>query len=85
VQLLACSARSAWCDAGAGDAVDLHHYPTPARPADNASGAKAFEANGEFGGIGLALPGHEWVTGGCHGYGDLVANGTVRPHCRSLE
>ena len=65
------------CDAhGAGDAVDLHHYPTPAAPAGG-TGARQFEANGEFGGLGLALAGHEWVQGGCHGYGALKANGSA--------
>lgn len=64
------------CDAhGAGDAVDVHHYPTPALP--SGASARQFEANGEFGGVGLAISGHEWVHGGCHGYGALVANGSV--------
>jgi len=66
------------CEAhGAGDAIDAHHYPTPAAPATGGEPGGRFLANGEFGGIGLALSGHEWVAGGCHGYGGLVPNGTA--------
>lgn len=48
---------SGWTDAGAGDVVDMHLYPGPGCP--KADGKRA-AVLGEFGGLGLVLPGHEW-------------------------
>ena len=60
---------------GSGDVLDVHSYPPPACPAPSATQALAC---GEYGGIGLIVPGHTWrPTGG--GYtevkdgSDLVA------------
>ena len=41
----------------AGDVMDIHSYPKPAAP--NAESGRAIVL-GEFGGLGLALPGHTW-------------------------
>ena len=46
------------------DAVDLHSYPGPAMP--GAGGRVSFL--GEYGGLGLKIPGHEWKAGGGWGY-----------------
>ena len=43
---------SGWIDKGTGDFHDKHAYPSPA--------CDAPEVNGEFGGLGLVVPGHMW-------------------------
>lgn len=48
---------SGWTDAGVGDVVDAHVYPGPGMP--TADGRRA-AVLGEFGGLGLAMPGHLW-------------------------
>ncbi len=48
---------SGWTDMKAGDVMDIHSYPKPAAPI--AEPARAIVL-GEFGGLGLALPGHIW-------------------------
>ncbi len=48
---------SGWSDRGTGDVLDLHHYPEPVAPAPEKSRATVL---GEFGGLGLAVPGHTW-------------------------
>lgn len=48
---------SGWTDDGSGDVVDIHAYPGPAAP--KTEGARA-AVLGEFGGLGLAVPGHMW-------------------------
>ena len=48
---------SGWTDMKAGDVMDIHSYPKPAAP--NAEPGRAIVL-GEFGGLGLALPGHTW-------------------------
>ena len=56
---------------GAGDVNDVHSYPPPNYPKPSATMALAC---GEYGGIGLTVPGHTWrPTGG--GYTN-VKNGT---------
>nr|MDO8085084.1 glycoside hydrolase family 2 TIM barrel-domain containing protein [Candidatus Sigynarchaeum springense] len=48
---------SGFYDKGAGDVRDVHTYPDPSLPeADPARAAVV----GEFGGIGLKIPGHAW-------------------------
>jgi len=48
--------------ADAGDVLDVHSYPPPNCPAPSATQALAC---GEYGGIGLVVPGHTWrPTGG---------------------
>jgi hypothetical protein len=49
---------SGWTDAAVGDVIDLHAYPGPACPPAEPARAAVL---GEFGGLGLALPGHTWV------------------------
>ncbi|ASY31428.1 MULTISPECIES: PA14 domain-containing protein [unclassified Streptomyces] len=44
-------------DGGNGDIADAHGYPSPALPAPD--GKRAL-VSGEFGGLGLAVPGHAW-------------------------
>lgn len=48
---------SGWEDRGQGDMIDMHNYPGPGMfPVE----AKRASVLGEFGGLGLALPGHLW-------------------------
>jgi regulation of enolase protein 1 (concanavalin A-like superfamily) len=51
------NSTSGWWDAGAGDLLDMHRYPDPGAP--NASDTRA-AVLGEYGGLGLHVPGHEW-------------------------
>jgi hypothetical protein len=48
---------SGWNDYPAGDVIDMHHYPGAAAPAPQPTRASVL---GEFGGLGLATPGHMW-------------------------
>jgi beta-galactosidase/beta-glucuronidase len=50
-------AASGWTDRGVGDVRDLHAYPGPAAPRPEPTRAAVL---GEFGGLGLPLPGHTW-------------------------
>ncbi|WP_307873742.1 MULTISPECIES: sugar-binding domain-containing protein [unclassified Frankia] len=52
-----------WVDGGAGHVADLHAYPGPAAVPASAGRCRAL---GEFGGLGLALTGHDW--GGATGF-----------------
>ncbi|WLW50514.1 PA14 domain-containing protein [Streptomyces sp. YU58] len=45
-------------DGGAGDLMDEHGYPSPALP-PRPDGRRAL-ISGEYGGLGLAVPGHAW-------------------------
>lgn len=45
-------------DGGAGDIIDEHGYPSPALP-PHPDGRRAL-VSGEYGGLGLAVPGHAW-------------------------
>ncbi|WP_053377044.1 sugar-binding domain-containing protein [Paenibacillus sp. FJAT-27812] len=51
------NSTSGWWDAGAGDLLDMHRYPDPGAP--NASDTRV-AVLGEYGGLGLHVPGHEW-------------------------
>ncbi|WP_462411416.1 PA14 domain-containing protein [Neobacillus sp. Marseille-QA0830] len=55
------SNASGWTDAGAGDVLDWHTYTAPNSPKVE---EKRIAVIGEFGGLGLATPGHEWGTTG---------------------
>ncbi|ROP55596.1 PA14 domain-containing protein [Streptomyces sp. PanSC9] len=45
-------------DGGAGDIMDEHGYPSPALP-PHPDGRRAL-VSGEYGGLGLGIPGHAW-------------------------
>ncbi|MFE6887567.1 PA14 domain-containing protein [Streptomyces sp. NPDC057694] len=46
-------------DGGTGDIIDEHGYPSPALP-PHPDGKRAL-VSGEYGGLGLAVPGHAWA------------------------
>ena len=48
---------SGWADRGAGDMHDMHKYPSPGMFPTESDRASVL---GEFGGLGLAVPGHLW-------------------------
>ena len=48
---------SGWTDAKVGDVSDIHRYPGPGAPPKESARAAVL---GEFGGLGLPLPGHTW-------------------------
>ena len=48
---------SGWADRGVGDVHDIHSYPGPDMPELESSRAVIL---GEFGGLGLPVPGHTW-------------------------
>ena len=48
---------SGWADRGVGDVHDIHRYPGPAAPPTEENRAAVL---GEFGGLGLPVPGHTW-------------------------
>jgi len=48
---------SGWTDRGVGDVIDVHSYPGPAAPRLDPKRAAVL---GEFGGLGLPIPGHTW-------------------------
>lgn len=43
-----------------GHIIDLHNYPDPAMPRPELFGTKQAIVLGEFGGLGLPVPGHTW-------------------------
>jgi galactose mutarotase-like enzyme len=56
---------SGWTDRGAGDVLDVHSYPGPEIPSVDSTRARVL---GEFGGLGLPVNGHTWVTRDNWGY-----------------
>jgi hypothetical protein len=48
---------SGWTDKQSGDLIDAHSYPLPESPAPETRRALVI---GEFGGLGLTQPGHQW-------------------------
>jgi hypothetical protein len=52
------SNASGWHDRRCGDVIDLHSYPGPDSPRPEPLRAAVL---GEFGGLGLAVPGHTWT------------------------
>jgi len=48
---------SGWSDRGVGDVNDMHKYPGPGSPEPEEKRAVVL---GEFGGLGLPVPGHTW-------------------------
>ncbi len=51
------NSASGWHELGVGDVHDVHAYPGPASPPVEPKRAAVL---GEFGGLGLPLPGHTW-------------------------
>lgn len=56
---------SGWTDTGNGDVIDLHIYPGPATGPLQTNRAVVL---GEYGGLGLPVPGHTWVNKDNWGY-----------------
>jgi hypothetical protein len=56
---------SGWTDRGVGDVMDVHAYPGPAAPPAESARAAVL---GEFGGLGLPIPGHLWIERDSWGY-----------------
>jgi beta-galactosidase/beta-glucuronidase len=56
---------SGWTDRGVGDVIDLHKYPGPGSPDPEPNRACVL---GEFGGLGLPVPGHTWQSQKNWGY-----------------
>jgi hypothetical protein len=56
---------SGWTDRKVGDVMDIHQYPGPAVPRPE---EKRVLVLGEFGGLGLPLPGHTWQSEKNWGY-----------------
>jgi beta-galactosidase/beta-glucuronidase len=52
----------------AGDIVDLHHYPNPAMPRPDLFGPTHAVVLGEYGGLGLPVPEHNWLEKNNWGY-----------------
>jgi hypothetical protein len=52
---------SGWNDFPVGDIHDIHSYPGPAAPKGDPTRAAVL---GEFGGLGLPIPEHLWMSGG---------------------
>jgi len=63
------NSASGWHDRQVGDVRDIHAYPGPSMPGLENDRAAVL---GEFGGLGLALPGHTWQSEGNWGYRNLL-------------
>lgn len=48
---------SGWTDKNVGHLIDMHNYPAPNSPVPTDTRAAVL---GEYGGLGLKVPGHEW-------------------------
>lgn len=59
------NAASGWNDVGVGSLLDIHWYTGPGAPDPDPLRASAL---GEFGGLGLAVPGHTWQARDNWGY-----------------
>ncbi|HTR40597.1 MAG TPA: glycoside hydrolase family 2 TIM barrel-domain containing protein [Pseudomonadales bacterium] len=62
---------SGWTDMRSGDLVDMHNYPGPDAPDADLHRAAVL---GEYGGLGLVVPGHTWSTTHSWGYVMLTNN-----------
>jgi len=74
------NAASGWTDRGVGDVIDRHAYPGPPDVAPNKNRAAMI---GEFGGIGLAVPGHRWLDG-CWSYRTVPNSAQLTARYESL-
>jgi len=74
---------SGWTDVGAGNVRDLHAYPGPSAPPRESDRALVL---GEFGGLGLAVPGHVWQEQANWGYRSFDdADALTAAYCTLLE
>ena len=65
---------SGWTDRGVGDVNDMHKYPGPGSPEPEANRAVVL---GEFGGLGLPVPGHTWQSQKNWGYRSFTDAGAL--------
>ncbi|MCL5281234.1 MAG: DUF4965 domain-containing protein [Planctomycetes bacterium] len=65
---------SGWTDRKVGDVMDIHQYPGPAVPRPEESRALVL---GEFGGLGLPIPGHTWQQEKNWGYRSFTTRGEL--------
>jgi len=72
---------SGWTDRGVGEISDVHRYPGPGMPEPDGRRAAVL---GEFGGLGLPLPGHTWVEEGNWGYRGFQTLEALRTAYRAL-
>ncbi len=73
---------SGWTDKHVGDLIDIHSYPGPECPQGEMDRASVL---GEFGGLGLALPGHTW-SNQSWGYQPMTNTETLKArYCRLLD
>ena len=72
---------SGWTDKRVGDIIDTHSYPGPESPQPEPDRAAVL---GEFGGLGLGLPGHTW-SGKSWGYQPMPDIETLNAHYRQLS
>jgi len=61
------NAASGWYDFGVGDICDRHSYPNPTIPPSTQFKSRPYVV-GEFGGLGLELENHLWITKSKHVY-----------------
>ncbi len=72
---------SGWTDRGVGEISDVHRYPGPGMPEPD---GRRVAVLGEFGGLGLPLPGHTWVEEGNWGYRGFQTLEDLRAAYRAL-
>ncbi|MFC1662499.1 glycoside hydrolase family 2 protein, partial [Gemmatimonadota bacterium] len=74
---------SGWTDTGVGDVLDIHRYPGPGAP-DALEAGDRVPVLGEFGGLGLPVPGHTWVQEDNWGYRSFESPEGLREGYREL-
>jgi len=63
------TSASGWTDRGTGDVIDAHVYPGPGMEPPEKARASVV---GEYGGLGLVVPGHLWMEQKSWGYQSLA-------------
>jgi len=72
---------SGWHDKGSGDIRDMHSYPGPGMPGLEEKRAAVL---GEFGGLGLPVPGHLWWDNRNWGYRNYTSQQQLQHHYDTL-